>query len=143
MAANGPSMFASGRRKLLVSHRSVPDCEHEITVWSCRSCKAKRGREDYQINKDRYFRLAKEYKVKLKKRIDELKSVPCADCKNTFDPVCMDFDHLPEFEKTKEISYMMRHRWAWSKIEAEIKKCEVVCANCHRLRSKNRMVADF
>jgi hypothetical protein len=71
-------------------------------------------------------------------RLRKLKEVPCADCEQTFDPVCMDFDHLPEFPKTMEISYMMRHRMSWDKIAAEITKCEVVCANCHRLRTKNR-----
>lgn len=71
-------------------------------------------------------------------RIRKLKEVPCADCGQIFDPVCMDFDHLPEFSKAMNISYMVRHRMSWKKIAAEIKKCEVVCANCHRLRTKAR-----
>ena len=50
----------------------------------------------------------------------------------------MDFDHLPGHEKSYDISYMMRHRMAWSKIEEEVAKCAIVCSNCHRLRSKKR-----
>lgn len=142
MAVNWPPLLPGSRRCVLM-YQVVPDCLHEGIDWKCRSCKAKAGRENYRLNKDRYFQKAKEYKARLKKRIEDLKSVPCTDCNNIFDPVCMDFDHLPEFEKVREISYMLRHRWAWPKIEAEIKKCEVVCANCHRLRSKSRNVADF
>lgn len=105
----------------------------------CRTCNNKAGRKNYLENKDRYYRNAKKRDKEMRERIRELKSVPCADCGQKFDAVCMDFDHLPDFEKSHNISYMIRHRMAWEKIEAEIAKCEVVCSNCHRLRTRDRL----
>jgi hypothetical protein len=107
----------------------------------CRKCNTEVARENYRYNPERYHKLAHQRNEELKMRIRQLKNVPCADCDQVFDPVCMDFDHLPEFSKSMDISYMTRHRFNWEKILAETRKCEVVCANCHRLRTKNR--SDF
>lgn len=43
----------------------------------------------------------------------------------------MDFDHL--LDKFKNVSRMTAYKW--DRIEAEIAKCELVCANCHRVRT--------
>lgn len=108
----------------------------------CKVCCNKAAKEDYHENKDRYFAHAKKRDKDMRDKIRALKSVPCADCDQSFDWVCMDFDHLPQFDKSHEISYMMRHRMAWDKILEEIAKCEVVCSNCHRLRSKSRWTTE-
>ena len=68
--------------------------------------------------------------------IDELKSEPCTDCRQTFDPVCMDFDHLGDKKFT--IGKVLSTGISRQALEAEIAKCELVCANCHRLRTKYR-----
>ena len=68
------------------------------------------------------------------------KRIPCADCGRSFPEVCMDFHHLDE--KTKEnslkkkktaLSTRMR-RWGKKRIDEELEKCVVICANCHRIR---------
>lgn len=104
----------------------------------CKECSNELGKENYHANKARYFNNAKSRDKAMRDWIDQQKSVPCADCGGVFDPICMDFDHLPEYAKVMDISMMRRRRMAWDKIKAEIVKCEVVCANCHRLRSKSR-----
>lgn len=74
-----------------------------------------------------------------KKFLDEARHVPCADCGNRYPSVCMDFDHLPGHTK----SFGVMNRWKdrkWNLILAEIEKCEVVCSNCHRIRTKARRV---
>lgn len=109
------------------------------TQHYCKLCGKARAKADYENNKERYYAHAKRRDQAMREKIRELKSVPCTDCKQTFDPVCMDFDHLPGFEKLDKVSTMIRRRMAWSKIEAEIAKCEVVCANCHRLRTRDRL----
>ena len=56
------------------------------------------------------------------------------DCGNTFPPVCMDFDHRPNTDKKFNIG----ERYAnapISVLRAEIAKCDVVCSNCHRIRT--------
>ncbi len=111
--------------------------------YSCKECANLAARQNYHLNKERYFSNAKKRDKEMRDKVNAIKSAPCADCKQTYDPICMDFDHLPGFDKDAEISKMMRRRQAWSKIQAEIDKCEVVCSNCHRLRSKRRWESDF
>jgi hypothetical protein len=48
----------------------------------------------------------------------------------------MDFDHVGE-DKLMNIAKMAGLSWA--RIEAEIAKCEVVCSNCHRIRTWQRL----
>ncbi len=66
--------------------------------------------------------------------IDELKSKPCADCQETYPPYCMDFDHLGD----KEFNIGSGNKISITALMAEIEKCEVVCANCHRMRTHER-----
>lgn len=75
----------------------------------------------------------------LARRVDELKNGhPCADCGGLFPPVCLDFDHLPQFQKSMGVAQMVGRCRIWAAIVAEIAKCELVCANCHRIRTVGR-----
>lgn len=68
--------------------------------------------------------------------VDALKDKPCADCGIQYLPPAMDFDHLPGVDKLFDIA---NHKMgAWSDVLAEIAKCEVVCSNCHRIRTWSR-----
>jgi len=58
------------------------------------------------------------------------KDVPCADCGNRFPKVCMDFHHV-KFPKRFTIGW---RRCTPRALVAEIAKCVVICACCHRLR---------
>lgn len=67
-----------------------------------------------------------------------LDSHPCVDC-GEVDPIVLEFDHLPEFEKRFEIGRAVTGSTrSWAAILAEIAKCDVVCANCHRRRGSRR-----
>jgi hypothetical protein len=68
--------------------------------------------------------------------LEYLLTHPCVDCGET-DPVVLEFDHLRD--KLGNISAMYGH--AWRSILAEIAKCDVVCANCHRRRTARRVGA--
>ena len=61
----------------------------------------------------------------------------CIDCKVKYPHYMLDFDHLPEYEKIGSPANIGR-RHSWKKAIEEIAKCEIVCANCHRIRSFNR-----
>jgi len=52
------------------------------------------------------------------------------------DIVVLQFDHLGD--KERNVSSMLSGSWSGSAIEMEIAKCQVRCANCHRLRTALR-----
>lgn len=64
---------------------------------------------------------------------DAMKDVPCLDCGGRFPPECMDFDHRPGEVKLMEMGETMRKLSLWL---AEAAKCDIVCANCHRIRTR-------
>jgi hypothetical protein len=69
--------------------------------------------------------------------VDNLKATTsCTDCKQKFPAYVMDFDHLPNFDKIKNVSSLIRSHM--EVVIAEIKKCEIVCSNCHRIRTYKR-----
>lgn len=72
--------------------------------------------------------------------IQLLKSQPCIDCKIVYPYYVMDFDHLDAFEKHSDVS-RLSGRVSDIKLLQEIAKCELVCANCHRIRTHNRLTA--
>lgn len=77
-----------------------------------------------------------EQRSRTRAAVAELKRAPCADCRRTLDPVCMDFDHRPGTKKLGSVSSLI---WAGLQVVLrEIAKCDLVCANCHRLRTHTR-----
>lgn len=62
----------------------------------------------------------------------------CADCGYNTHPAALDFDHLPGTQKSVGVSRLSG--FPWEKVEEEIAKCEVVCSNCHRIRTAERRV---
>ena len=65
---------------------------------------------------------------------DYLSKHPCVDCGEN-DIRVLEFDHLGD--KTKSISDILHGNM--EKLQNEIKKCEVVCANCHKIRTYERI----
>jgi hypothetical protein len=70
-----------------------------------------------------------------------LKRFPCSDCKNSFHPFVMDFDHI-KGEKLKPVSQLVMQLASKRAILAEIAKCELVCSNCHRIRTLKRRIGE-
>jgi hypothetical protein len=63
---------------------------------------------------------------------------PCMDCGESFHHVAMDFDHRTGEDKRAQVSHLQKHGASIDVILAEIAKCDLVCANCHRVRTYNR-----
>jgi hypothetical protein len=107
----------------------------------CKYCQAHAMKVHYQNNtkiyRDRALirnsRINNENKQKL---FTYLSTHPCIDCGNS-DIRCLEFDHV-EGTKTDNIARMITRGKSWNTIEAEIAKCEVRCANCHRIKTLER-----
>lgn len=80
-------------------------------------------------NKKRYVKRNVEF-------INSIKLAPCADCGIKYPPFVMDFDHI-KGDKYDEISHMVRKPVSLDRLKEEIKKCDIVCSNCHRYRTHN------
>jgi hypothetical protein len=63
-----------------------------------------------------------------------LRGHPCVDCGEA-DPVVLQFDHRDPAAKSADVGDLLRRRVAWAKIQAEIDKCVVRCANDHQRRT--------
>lgn len=76
-----------------------------------------------------------EKKREVRAYVRAAKSRPCMDCGGVFDPICMDFDHRPGEVKLYNVAQLNSSIPA---VKREIAKCDLVCANCHRLRTASR-----
>lgn len=115
----------------------------------CRACRTENFRRDRErhgdkrnantrawaaTNKDRVAQHHRESRQKIQKALNEAKDgVPCRDCGQTFPNVCMDFDHV-KGTKLCNVGQAKTFRQLYD----EIAKCELVCANCHRIRTAAR-----
>lgn len=103
----------------------------------CKSCRS-------EIDHARYIRQCAEGTRRRNEfdrgRVEWLRSLkagrPCHDCGRTFAPEAMQWDHLPGAAKLGDVS-TLRGR-SKQEILDEIAKCELVCANCHVLRTFRR-----
>lgn len=113
---------------------------------TCRSREFRENRPEYHRNYAR--RQSEEFKAKAKARfvinytanqqaVIAAKSVPCADCGGTFPVWCMDLDHIAE-RGPKRFALSKAGGRKPETVLDEIAKCDAVCANCHRTRSKMR-----
>lgn len=65
------------------------------------------------------------------------KAVPCYDCGDTYPPFVMQFDHVRGV-KHFTLSNREANRHTRAVLLAEIAKCDIVCANCHLIRTHER-----
>lgn len=104
----------------------------------CKDCQKTISRKHYESNKPAYYTRNKRAKRKQSLEILEMKkNTPCKDCGGSFHPYIMEFDHRdPE---TKLFSIARRGKIVYKKLRDELAKCDLVCANCHKLRTFRRM----
>lgn len=103
----------------------------------CKTCFNVWHREHYKANKERYKKQVYEHNRALVNKVAEYKrNRPCADCSVSYPSYVMEFDHISE-DKVDNVSSLASAGCA-KKVWVEIKKCELVCANCHRERTHVR-----
>ena len=101
----------------------------------------KLDRERYKKDPERFrakSRIAMQQSRKTRGLIiQEAKNRPCADCGQRFPYFVMDFDHR---NGNKAFAIGRRDNRRLEKLKQEIAKCDVVCANCHRMRTYAHLI---
>jgi hypothetical protein len=96
------------------------------------------ARRHYENNKEKMKARAVAHKAKMREVIvaylAETKNVPCMDCGEQYPTYVMDFDHV-RGEKLFSLANAWQNGFSLKKVQEEVAKCEVVCANCHRIRT--------
>lgn len=108
----------------------------KIRQKACKECTRKEIRNHYQKNRDYYLKKALARNNEKREEIRAyiwayLEKHPCVDCGES-DPIVLDFDHKKD--KIAAVSTIQKDH-NLKKIEQEINKCTVRCANCHRRKT--------
>lgn len=113
----------------------------------CKTCVVARVKWGTKLNADARNAYMREYHQRIHRGetknkgaqiIHALKCQPCKDCGGDFPTECMDFDHV-RGQKLNNIGSMKLY--SEEKIRVEVEKCDVICANCHRIRTRQRQLA--
>jgi hypothetical protein len=103
----------------------------------CRECQKQYYKKYYDSvdkERDRLYTKNRKDKEARRKYLDAAKDVPCMDCGVKYPPFVMDFDHRDPSQKEFSVASLVTSG-PLEKIVKEIEKCDVVCANCHRIRT--------
>lgn len=127
-----------------VTHQTCNRCGEWKPLTTFVMVRARRGGPKFRNPMCNACRVRREKNTPLNQErwamVMELKSQPCRDCGKTFPEECMDLDHV-RGKKAFAISSHWR-RVSPQALALEIAKCEPVCANCHRIRTKRRGYLD-
>ena len=112
-----------------------------VLQYHCRECQKLHSAKNYKKNQRKYITNAKKRnnakkEILIKYLVDYFSKNPCIDCGQT-NPVVLEFDHV-RGTKIDEISSMVRRGAPIETVVEEIHKCEVRCANCHRIATAIR-----
>lgn len=81
----------------------------------------------------------RDRRKEIRRIIEEAKGVPCSDCGVSYPTCVMQFDHI-RGNKVLNIGSATARIKNLGALHEEITKCDVVCANCHALRTESRKV---
>ena len=104
----------------------------------CRECSHKTFSKYYNSNKEKHKKTCAEASRRAaqenkRKAYEYLLTQHCLDCGDD-DPVVLDFDHV-RGKKVGNVCTMIHDGHSWTSIKAEIDKCEIRCASCHRKKT--------
>jgi hypothetical protein len=113
----------------------------------CRACTRQLSQQHYQENKRDY--LARNRRNNPLQRnanrtfvMQYLLEHPCVTC-GECDPVVLEFNHVDPATKTGNVCDMVHSRVSLARIQLEIEKCEVLCANCHQRHTTTQRLVHY
>jgi hypothetical protein len=90
-----------------------------------------KARERYVTHRERINAARLETRRALKLEMVALLGGACVLCGYDKHPAALDFDHIDPKTKTKGVAQLLMSR-SREKIIEEVRKCRLLCANCHR-----------
>lgn len=101
----------------------------------CRECGKSYTRADYQRKKTNYKNRSKTRRLEICKHIfTKLSNSSCIECSESRIE-CLDFHHRDSSQKEFCIALAPNMGVSDERLESEIAKCDILCANCHRIRT--------
>ena len=109
----------------------------------CKDCHKKQRKKTWR---DYYYKHGSEYRARAVKRnvlartrhrqlmLTYLSDKNCVRC-GVDDIRVLDFDHIDPFTKSFNIARALNDRLNWKMILTEIDKCQILCANCHKIKT--------
>jgi len=79
------------------------------------------------VSRRRYVARNREYTRKAR-------DIPCADCGEKYLYYVMDFDHV-RGKKLFNVGRLVNRGTSLKVLQTEMDKCDIVCSNCHRIRT--------
>jgi hypothetical protein len=120
-------------------HHLPTECFNRLGAgrqWWCRACFAAyfRARGDLHRRQSLTAKLARMQELR-EYVLEHLRRTPCTDCGER-NPLVLEFDHIED--KVASVAKLVSDGASKKVVDAEIARCEVVCANCHRRRTALR-----
>ena len=104
----------------------------------CKECNSARYAAWYKINRKRAIESARRVQRSKRQFVDSYKITNgCQSCGFKGHPAALDLHHLNRENKVDGVCRLVQSR-SLEVIKMEMEKCEILCANCHRI--KERMV---
>lgn len=114
--------------------------QQQVRHYTCKNCVKETSLAHYSNNKQKYInralnvtKVATDYVKELRQRSK------CSICPESA-PECLDFHHLESQEKDNAVSMMLH--LGIERVQREINKCIILCANCHRKIHSGRITLD-
>lgn len=99
--------------------------------------------EHYRKNQAAYQQRAKQRRERLRvefrhNMLAYLRDKSCTIC-GEHDIRVLEFDHIDPKSKRFSISQAVRLGYSWPDVVTEMKKCRILCANCHKRHTAQQM----
>lgn len=124
------------------SQCSLSDARLPLRGRICVDCRRRNGREHYRLNREYYVEKARRRRRAAVTQAREwilafLQTHPCLDC-GTSDTRVLTFDHRDARAKRSDVSALVAEGYSLSAIMREVAQCDVRCANCHLIRTRDQ-----
>lgn len=108
----------------------------------CAPCRRENGRRHYEANRRYYVEKARVRQIAVIAEVrewllDYLAETPCIDCRID-DVRVLEFDHRDPAQKRTAVSTLATADFCLAMVKAEVAKCDVRCANCHRIKTMDQ-----